>query len=543
MTNHWVDIKNADLILIMGGNAAEAHPCGFKWVTEAKAHNKARLIVVDPRFNRSAAVADVYAPIRTGTDIVFLGGLINYLLTEDRIQHEYVLNYTDMSFLVKDEFAFKDGLYSGYNEEKRSYDRSSWDYAYGDDGFVRSDPTLKDPRCVYALLKQHYARYTVEMVERICGTPADSIRQVWEMIASTAGKDKAMTILYALGWTQHSVGAQNVRAGTMVQLLLGNIGVAGGGMNALRGHSNIQGLTDIGLMSDLLPGYLTLPKQDEQDYDAYIAKRTQKPLRANQMSFWQNYPKFHVSLMKSWWGDAATADNNWCFDHLPKLDKPYDMLQAYELMNEGKIHGYICQGFNPLASAPNKGKLISAFSKLKFMVSMDPLETETIAFWQNHGALNDVDPGTIQTEVFRLPTTSFAEENGAVVNSSRWLQWHWKGANPPGEARSDIEIMSELFHRIKAMYEKDGGAWWEPVRDLAWKYSNPELPTPEELAMEYNGKALADVFDPKDPTKLVRKAGEQLAAFGDLRDDGSTSSGCWIYIGAWGPTGDRKSVV
>ncbi len=427
MTNHWVDIKNADLILIMGGNAAEAHPCGFKWVTEAKAHNKARLIVVDPRFNRSAAVADVYAPIRTGTDIVFLGGLINYLLTEDRIQHEYVLNYTDMSFLVKDEFAFKDGLYSGYNEEKRSYDRSSWDYAYGDDGFVRSDPTLKDPRCVYNLLKQHYARYTVEMVERICGTPADSIRQVWEMIASTAGKDKAMTILYALGWTQHSVGAQNVRAGTMVQLLLGNIGVAGGGMNALRGHSNIQGLTDIGLMSDLLPGYLTLPKQDEQDYDAYIAKRTQKPLRANQMSFWQNYPKFHVSLMKSWWGDAATADNNWCFDHLPKLDKPYDMLQAYELMNEGKIHGYICQGFNPLASAPNKGKLISAFSKLKFMVSMDPLETETIAFWQNHGALNDVDPSTIQTEVFRLPTTSFAEENGAVVNSSRWLQWHWKG--------------------------------------------------------------------------------------------------------------------
>jgi formate dehydrogenase major subunit len=224
-------------------------------------------------------------------------------------------------------------------------------------------------------------------------------------------------------------------------------------------------------MSDLLPGYLTLPKQDEQDYDAYIAKRTQKPLRANQMSYWQNYPKFHVSLMKSWWGDAATADNNWCFDYLPKLDKPYDMLQAYELMNQGKIHGYICQGFNPLASAPNKGKLISAFSKLKFMVSMDPLETETIEFWQNHGAFNDVDPSTIQTEVFRLPTTCFAEENGAVVNSSRWLQWHWKGANPPGEARSDIEIMSELFHRIKAMYEKDGGAWWS--RCATWPGSIP----------------------------------------------------------------------
>jgi formate dehydrogenase major subunit len=274
-------------------------------------------------------------------------------------------------------------------------------------------------------------------------------------------------------------------------------------------------------MSDLLPGYLTLPRQDEQDYDAYIAKRTQKPLRANQMSFWQNYPKFHVSLMKSWWGDAATADNNWCFDYLPKLDKPYDMLQAYELMNEGKIHGYICQGFNPLASAPNKGKLISAFSKLKFMVSMDPLETETIAFWQNHGALNDVDPSTIQTEVFRLPTTSFAEENGAVVNSSRWLQWHWKGANPPGEARSDIEIMSELFHRIKAMYEKDGGAWWEPVRDLPGT-----MPTRAADA----GRA-GDGIQRQGAGRRVRSEGPDQAGaqgrraagrFGDLRDDGST---------------------
>lgn len=541
MTNHWVDIKNADVVLIMGGNAAEAHPCGFKWVTEAKAHNKARLIVVDPRFNRSASVADVYAPIRTGTDIVFLGGLIGYLIGNDRIQREYVLNYTDLSFIVKDEFAFENGLFSGYDAGKRSYDKSSWDYVIGDDGYVKADPTLEHPRCVYNLLKKHYSRYTIDMVERVCGTPKDKVRQIYDMIASTATKDRAMTILYALGWTQHSIGAQNVRIGTMVQLLLGNIGIAGGGMNALRGHSNIQGLTDIGLMSNLLPGYLTLPNEGEQDYDAYIAKRTQKPLRPNQMSYWQNYPKFHVSLMKSWWGDAATADNRWCYDYLPKLDKPYDMLQAYELMNQGKMNGYLCQGFNPLASAPNKGKLISAFSKLKFMVSMDPLETETIAFWQNHGALNDVDPGKILTEVFRLPTTSFAEENGAVVNSSRWLQWHWKGAEPPGEARSDIEIMSELFHRIKALYEKEGGTWWEPIRDLAWNYAVPHLPTPEELAMEYNGKALADVHDPKDATKLVRKAGEQVAGFAELRDDGSTSCGVWIYAGAWGPTGNQMA--
>ncbi|KAG1398178.1 hypothetical protein G6F59_013520 [Rhizopus arrhizus] len=354
-----------------------------------------------------------------------------------------------MSFLVKDEFAFKDGLYSGYNEEKRSYDRSSWDYVYGDDGFVRSDPTLKDPRCVYTLLKQHYARYTVEMVERICGTPADSIRQVWDMIASTAGKDKAMTILYALGWTQHSVGAQNVRAGTMVQLLLGNIGVAGGGMNALRGHSNIQGLTDLGLMSNLLPGYMTLPNEPEHDYAKYIETRALKPLRPNQLSYWQNYSKFHVSLMQAWWGKSATAENNWAFDYLPKLDKMYDMLQVYELMVLGKMTGYIAQGFNPLAAAPNKGKLNDGFAKLKFLVIMDPLVTETSEFWRNVGEYNDVATASIKPTVFRLPTSCFAEEDGSIANSGRWLQWHWKGAEPPGEAKSDIEIMSLIFTRLR----------------------------------------------------------------------------------------------
>lgn len=538
MTNHWVDIRNADVVLIMGGNAAEAHPCGFKWVTEAKAHNKAKLIVVDPRFNRSASVADVYAPIRTGTDIVFLGGLINDLLASDRIQREYVVNYTDLSFIVKDEFAFKDGLFSGYNADKRNYSKSSWDYALGDDGFVRTDPTLADPRCVYQLLKQHYARYTIEMVERVCGTPKDKVRQIWDLIASTATPTRAMTIMYALGWTQHSIGSQMIRTGAMVQLLLGNIGIAGGGMNALRGHSNIQGLTDLGLMSNLLPGYLTLPNEAEQDLATYLTPRTQKPLRPKQMSYWQNYPKFFVSLMKSWFGDAATAENNWAFDYLPKLDKAYDMLQAYELMHQGKMTGYICQGFNPIAAAPNKAKLVESFSKLKFLVTMDPLATETSAFWQNHGVFHDVDTANIRTEVFRLPTTCFAEEEGAVVNSSRWLQWHWKGANPPGEARSDIWIMSALYLRLKALYAKEGGAFPDPIANLSWKYVHAAEPSAEELAKEYSGRALVDLYDPKDPTRLVRKAGEQLAGFAELRDDGSTASGCWIFCGAWGPSGN-----
>jgi len=266
MTNHWVDIKNADVVLIMGGNAAEAHPCGFKWVTEAKAHNKARLIVVDPRFTRSASVADVYAPIRTGTDIVFLGGVIRYLLENDRIQHEYVRNYTDVSFIVRDDFDFKDGLYSGYDPGTRSYDKSTWDYEIGADGYVKADPTLAHPRCVFNLLKEHYARYTPAMVERVCGTAQDKFLHICEMIGSTSTPTRAMTIMYALGWTQHSVGSQMIRAAAMMQLLLGNIGVSGGGMNALRGHSNIQGLTDLGLMSDLLPGYITLPNEKEASY-------------------------------------------------------------------------------------------------------------------------------------------------------------------------------------------------------------------------------------------------------------------------------------
>src|SRR5882672_8840821 len=441
MTNHWVDIKNADLILIMGGNAAEAHPCGFKWVTEAKAHNKAKLIVVDPRFTRSASVADYYAPIRPGTDITFLGGLINYLLTNDKIQHDYVVNYTDLPFIVKEEFAFTDGIYSGYNAEKRSYDKSSWDYELGADGYAKVDPTLKDPRCVYNLLKQHYARYVPEMVERVCGTPKDRVLHIWEMIASTATPTRAMTIMYALGWTQHSIGSQIIRTGAMVQLLLGNIGVSGGGMNALRGHSNIQGLTDLGLMTQLLPGYINLPVDSEQTWDQFIAARALKPLRPNQLSYTQNMDKFVVSLMKAWWGDAATAENHWGYDYLPKLDKYYDMLQAFELMNQGKMNGFICQGFNPLAAAPNKAKMNASLAKLKFLVVMDPLATETSEFWRNFGEHNDVDPSKIQTRAFRRPRTCFPKETGSLTNSSRWLQWHWKGAEPPGAARSDLQIM------------------------------------------------------------------------------------------------------
>jgi len=541
MTNHWVDIKNADVVLIMGGNAAEAHPCGFKWVIEAKHHNKAKLVVVDPRFTRSAAMSDYYAPIRAGSDIAFLGGVLNYLLSNNKIQTEYVRNYTNAPFIVGPDFQFEDGLFSGYDEAKRRYDNKSWGYELGEDGYAKVDMTMEHPNCVLQVMKRHYARYTPEQVSKITGTPVKQFLKVCEYIASTAVPGRAMTIMYALGWTQHSQGSQIIRTGAIMQLLLGNVGVAGGGLNALRGHSNIQGLTDLGLLSNSLPGYLSLATDKEQDIETYYKARALKPLRPNQMSYWQNYPKFFVSLQKAWWGDAATAENNWAFDYLPKIDKLYDVLQAFELMGQGKLNGYICQGFNPVGSFPNKKKIIAGLSKLKFLVTMDPLNTETSEFWKNFGESNDVDTASIQTTVFRLPTTLFAEEDGSLSNSSRWLQWHWKGAEAPYECKPDIEIIADLFTRMKNAYLKEGGAFSDPITKLAWPYKIPHSPSAEELAMEFNGKALADIYDAKDPTKIVVKKGEQVPGFGVLRDDGTTSSGCWVYAGAWTQAGNQMA--
>jgi len=542
MTNSWTDIKNTDLVVIMGGNAAEAHPCGFKWVTEAKANRGAKLIVVDPRYTRSASVADYYAPIRQGTDIAFLNGLINYCIQNDKVQWEYTKNFTNATYLVKEGFDYQDGLFTGYDEGKRDYDRSTWDYQVGPDGYVLTDDTLQDPHCVWNLLKKTIAVYTPEMVERICGTPKDKFLKVAEMIAETSAKDKFMTSMYALGWTQHSKGSQNIRTMAMLQLILGNVGCRGGGMNALRGHSNIQGLTDIGLMSHLIPGYLNIPVDKEDSLDKYMSTRGFKPLRPDQTSYWQNYKKFFVSFQKSMWGDAATADNNWAYDWLPKLDvAAYDVLRAFELMFQGKMNGYFCQGFNPLLAFPNRKKLTVALAKLKWLVIMDPLDTETGRFWENHGEFNDVDTASMQTEVIQLPATCFAEDTGSLVNSGRWLQWHWAGGTPPGEAKSDVWIMAQLGQRLKALYQKEGGAFPDPIVNLTWNYKDPGDPTPEELAREMNGSALADVPDPNDATKTILQKGKQLVSFAALRDDGTTACGCWIYSGSFNEAGNNMA--
>lgn len=540
MTNNWVDIKNANVILIMGGNPAEAHPVGYKWVVEAKIKNAAKVIVVDPRFNRSAAVADFYTPIRAGADVAFLMGVVNYLLENDAILHEYVRDYTNASLIVRDDFNFDEGLFSGFDPKAKKYDRSSWAYAMGPDGYAKRDLTMTDPRCVLSLLRKHVSRYTPDMVSSLTGTPKEDFLYVCKELASTAVPNRTATILYALGWTHHTTGSQMIRGSGMIQLLLGNMGMAGGGVNALRGHSNIQGYTDLGLLSTRLPGYMNLPNDQQQKMADYLDQTTPKDVLPGQVNYYKNTPKFFVSLMKTLWGDTATKDNDWGFDWLSKWDRSYDMLAYMDLMFDGKVNGYIAQGFNVVAAFPDKNKVVAALSKLKFLVTIDPLDTETSNFWENHGEQNNVDSSTIMTEVFRLPSSCFAEENGSIVNSGRWLQWHYAGAEPPEEARQDGAIIGELFLRIRELYRKEGGVCPAPVLNMQWNYINPADPAPEEVAQECNGRALADLFD--DKGNLLAKKGALLPSFGLLRDDGTTSSFCWIFTGSWTEAGNQMAL-
>lgn len=544
MTNSWNDIKNADLVLVMGGNAAEAHPVGFKWVIEAMRKRKARLISVDPRFNRTSAVADLYAPIRNGSDIAFLGGVINWLLSNDKIHRDYVKFNTDATFLLKPGFSFDGGFFSGYDEAKRRYDKSTWGYQLDENGHIRVDDSMQDPLCVFQQLKKHYSRYTPEMVSRICGTPQDKFLKICEMLGEMSAPDKTSTILYALGWTQHTVGSQNIRTMAMIQLLLGNMGRPGGGVNALRGHSNVQGVTDMNAYAEVFSGYMTAPGDSDDTYAKFLARATPKALRPNQFNYWSNFPRFWVSLMKSYYGKAAQPENSFCYDWVPKFPGGFDVMHMFELMHQGKMNGFISSGFNPLATVPNKNKLSAALSKLKYLVIIDPLETETSEFWQNFGSVNDVKPESVQTEVFRLPAACFAEEAGSFTNSSRVMIWKERAIDPPGEAKVDAEIMARLFVRLREMYAKDGGALPEPILNMAWDYVQPNEPSSSELLREISGKALSDVLAPPDPANpsapraVLVKAGQQVPGFAMLRDDGSTACGNWLYSGCWSEAGN-----
>ena len=573
MTNGWIDIKNTDMMLIMGGNPAENHPCGFKWAMEAKRNRNAKLISVDPRFTRTSATADLFLQIRVGADIAFLGGLIHYALENNRIAKEYLINYTNAAFVVKDGFKLpEDGLYSGFDSAAGTYDKSTWNYEQGGDMSGKASPvavhaaaapakpgappppppalppnvaydlTLQHPRCVFQLLKQQYSRYTPETVERITGIPRANFLKAAEMFTSVR-KDgdmkKVATIIYAVGWTQHTFGTQIIRTAAMLQLILGNVGRAGGGVNALRGHSNIQGATDMAGLADSLSGYLKVPLPTDADMAAYLKRTTpasSKPEHWDSFNYWSNTPKFYVSLMKAMYGDAATKENGFAFDYLPKVDRDYTWTHIWDDMYNGKVKGMMAFGMNGVMIGPDTAKNIEALKRADWLVVGEIYPDETSEFWRAPGISAD-EQKKIDTTVYRLPCAGFAEKDGSMTNSARWVTWKFAAVPPPGQARLDQDIVAQIFLRVRDLYKKEGGKFPDPILNASWAYADAAHPSLAQVAMEINGKALADLTDPK--TGQVIKAGQQLPGFAWLKDDGTTMCANWIYSGMWTEAGPQ----
>jgi formate dehydrogenase major subunit len=587
MTNGWIDIKNTDMMLIMGGNPAENHPCGFKWAVEAKRNRNAKMIVVDPRFTRTATQADLFLQIRAGSDIAFLGGVISYALQNDRVAKEYLVNYTNAALVIKEGFTLpEEGLFSGFDHEKGSYNKDTWNYeaggnltgkftaatavtseattlpatpaaplaaasaAHGVPGTPPPPPSLppniafdldlQHPRCVYQLLKEQYSRYTPEMVERITGIPqADFLKaaDLFTSIRKDGSTKKVATIIYAVGWTQHSFGTQIIRAAAMLQLLMGNIGRAGGGVNALRGHSNIQGATDMAGIFDVLPGYLKMPNPNDKDLKTYLDRVTPKTSTVGDwqsFNYWSNTPKFTVSFLKAMYGEAATKDNDFAFHHLPKIERRHSWTEIWDEMYRGSIKGFFAFGMNGVMIGPDTQKNIDALKKVDFLVVCEIYPDETSGFWQAPGITAE-EVKKINTTVYRLPGAGFAEKDGTFVNSARWLQWKNAALPPPGDCRLDQDILAQIFLKIRALYKQDGGKFPDPILKASWNYTQPEHPSLSEIAKELNGKALADISDEKTGSAL--KAGQQLPGFAMLHDDGTTSSGNWLYCGSWTEAG------
>src|SRR6478752_1199096 len=600
MTNGWVDIKNTDVMLIMGGNPAENHPCGFKWVVEAKKVRNAKLVVVDPRFQRTASQADHFCQIRAGSDIAFLGGLINYALQNNRYAKEYVTNYTNAALIVKKGFKLpEDGFFSGFDAAGSKYDASSWNYEEGGNvtgtaaaaiaagdgpatpetaakfvppaagaapatgqGHTAGGPagakgaapaapslppntaydlSLEHPRCVFQLMKKHFSRYTPEMVSSITGIPTDKLTKAWDMYTSIR-KDgdtkKVGTIIYSVGWTQHTFGSQIIRTAAMTQLLLGNVGRAGGGVNALRGHSNIQGATDLAGVFDILPGYLKVPTPADTDFATYIKRITPMPAKPKEwdsFNYWSNTPRFTVSLLKALYGDTAKKENDWAFHYLPKIDRNYSWTEIWNGMHDGRVKGMFAVGMNGVQIGPDTRKNIEALKKIDWLVVGEIYPDETSEFWRAPGTTAD-EMKKIQTTVYRLPCAGFAEKDGSFTNSARWLQWKNAALPMPGDCRLDQGIVAQIFLRVRNLYKKDGGKFPDPILKLTWNYTDPSNPSLAEVLKEINGKALADLEDPA--TKQQIKTGQQLPGFAWLKDDGTTSCGNWIYSGSFTEAGN-----
>jgi formate dehydrogenase major subunit len=544
------DLLNADVILIMGSNMAENHPVGFQWVIEAKEHGT-QVIHVDPRFSRTSALANIWVPLRAGSDIIFLGALIRYAIENDLCFRDYIVHYTNAPVIIPEEFKDTEdlgGVFSGWDEQKKTYDPETWTYqgsetqdhqmghaeSEGAEGGhaqqgasvtpnlskYEKDETLQHPRCVFQLLKKHFARYTPEMVEQYCGVSRDSFLRVAKTYCTASGPEKTASICYAVGWTQHSSGVQTIRCAAILQLLLGNMGRPGGGILALRGHASIQGSTDVPTLYDILPGYLSMPKfgEESKTLGDFIAKY--KP----STGWWNNFDKYIVSLLKAYYGDAATAENDFGFNWLPRVTGDHSH-QGYWLdMLDGKMDGLFVMGQNPAVAGPNSGMERRALAKLKWLVVREMVETETASFWYDSPEVHrgELRPEDIQTEVFLMPAAGHAEKDGTFTNTQRLLQWREKAVNPPGDSRSENAFIFDLGRLLKEKAKNDPRPRNAGLNALTWDYlteGEHEEPVAEEILKEINGWTVAD-------KKLV-------PGFAALKADGSTVCGCWIYSGVF----------
>lgn len=561
-------MANADCIVLMGGNMAEAHPVGFQWVSEAKAKG-ARVIHVDPRFTRTSAVADKHISIRAGSDVVLLGALINYAITHEKYFREYVVAYTNAATLVSADFRDTedlDGLFSGFDAETGEYDASSWAYEEpaaqsddsggGEDGNVESpghpddgppvkdravghehgsggpplehgatvrDDSLEHPRTVFQIVKRHYSRYTPEMVRDMCGISVRDFDYLARAVTDNSGRERTTCFGYATGWTQHTFGAQFIRAASVLQLLLGNIGRPGGGIMALRGHASIQGSTDIPTLFNLLPGYLPMPSAGKHDSFAdYIDAITSKA----EKGFWANAEDYTVSLLKAWFGDAATAENDWCYDHLPRLTGPAGTFQTTVDMLADKVDGYFVLGQNPAVGSANGRQARMAMSHLKWLVVRDLNMIETATWWKDGPEIESGELRTedIATEVFFLPAATHVEKAGSFTQTQRMVQWRHQAVEPPGQCQSEMDFFYELGRRIRERLAGSTDERDRPLLDITWDYPLDQHgnPDPEAVLSEING------YHVTGPD-----AGKNLTSYTQMRRDGSTAGGCWIYTGVY----------
>ena len=544
-TTQW-DLANADCIVIMGSNMAEAHPIAFRFVMEARARG-ATIIHADPRFTRTSAMVDLYAPLRAGSDIAFLGGLVHYILENDLWFKEYALNYTNLATIIDERFqdtSELDGLFSGWQPEKRAYTYDSWQYkgsivpASLSEHYVttgesysekvkrmttqapETDPTLQDPNCVYQILRRHFAAYTPEMVEKATGCPKDTFLRVAEAITSNSGRERTTAFCYAVGWTHHTTGVQIIRTAGIVQALLGNIGRPGGGILALRGHCSIQGSTDIPTLYNMLPGYLPQPraKKRHQTFEDYLDSENVPT------GYWHNFPKFAVSLLRAWYGQHATEENEWGYQWIPKITGDHSQLPMMLAIRDHTIRGLLLMGQNPVIGGHNTHLIRMSLPNLDWMVVREIFENETASYWYDSPEAKggQLRAEEIKTEIFLLPAALPGEKEGTFTNTHRLIQWHDKVVEPPGDCRSDLWFVYHLGRRLKALYADSREEKDAPIHNLRWDY-----PTTGELAEPSAEAVLREISGYTWPER------QQVAGYAKLKADGSTACGCWIYSGVF----------